>query len=233
MKREDKKKYYVPSTNSTKYEFLVAGVSAPITIIREEDFYYQVEHDGQKKALGNVVSTCQYLYRCQAQWFTKENRKKRMFYHYRSDVMQMLREGYTVVHIESGNRISYTEDYSRIVCSSTIVLENDVPPGNFCIDFTEPKLAKTYNEVKAEQLFARVVEEEKLEKERKKERESEARREAARKLFEKSRKTAENSKSVPQPEPVEDKSSNDLFFKIAGAAAMFLGGLGLGILIKN
>ncbi len=229
--RKDKKQYFVPSTNSTKYEFLVVGASEPITIIREEQWFYQLEQDGQKKPLGNLVSTCQYLYRCRAEWITKEARRKRMFYN-RETAVQMLRDGYTVVHVESGNRISYTEDYSRIVCSSSIVLENDVPPGNFCIDFTESKLAKTYNDLKVEKLFAKVVEEEKLEKE-KKERESEARREAARKLFKKNRKTAENSKSVPHPELVEDKSSNDLFFKIAGAAAIFLGGLGLGILIKN
>lgn len=242
---KDKKQYFVPSTNSTKYKFLVVGASEPITIIREEQWFYQLEQDNQKKPLGNLVSTCQYLYRCQAQWLTKDSRRKRMFYN-RETAVTMLREGYTVVHIESGNRISYTEDYSRIVCSSSIVLENDVPPGNFCIDFTESKLAKTYNEVKTERLFAKV-QEEKLEKE-KKERKSEAQREAAKKLFDKieerNRKEAaknqlkrdekeDSSASIPRWKPVENDSSNNPFFKFVGAAAIFLGGLGLGLLIKN
>ena len=233
MKKKQQQLYNVPSTNSTKYEFLVVGASDPITIIREEQWFYQLEQDNKKKPLGNLVSTCKYLYSCQAEWLTKEARRKRMFYN-RETAVQMLREGYTVVHIESANRISYTEDYLRLVCSSSVVLENDVPPGNYCIDFTESKLAKTYNEVKAEQLFAKVQEEEK----------SEARKGAARKLFDKieernRREAAKNqlkrdkkedsSATIPQQEPTENES----FLKIAGAAAIFLGGLGLGLLIKN
>ena len=65
--RKDKKQYFVPSTNSTKYEFLVVGASEPITIIREEQWFYQLEQDNQKKPLGNLVSTCQSLSRCQAE----------------------------------------------------------------------------------------------------------------------------------------------------------------------
>lgn len=228
--RKDKKQYFVPSTNSTKYEFLVVGASEPITIIREEQWFYQLEQDGQKKPLGNLVSTCQYLYRCRAEWITKEARRKRMFYN-RETAVQMLRDGYTVVHVESGNRISYTEDYSRIVCSSSIVLENDVPPGNFCIDFTESKLAKTYNELKVEKLFAKVVGEEKQKKI-----EERNRIEAARNLFKRNqRKWVEkddSSASIPQ-QSVENESSHNPYLKFVGAAAIFLGGLGLGLLIKN
>lgn len=239
MNKLNQHQFYVPASGAQKFEFYV-GTQNPLTVIREENWFYQVEQDGKKAPLGNLVSTCQYLYRCQAQWFTKENRKKRMFYHHRSDVMQFLREGYTVVHVESGNRLSYTEDYSRIVCSSSIVLENDVPPGNYCIDFTESKLAKTYNEVKAQQLFAKV-QEEKLEKEK-----SEARRETARILFERiekqkkieERNRREAAKNQFKRTKKEDSTKlepaeNESFLKFVGAAAIFLGGLGLGLLIKH
>lgn len=238
MKKVNKHQFYVPASGAQKFEFYV-GTQNPLTVIRKEQWFYQLEQDNQLKPLGGLISLLQYLHRCQAEWLTKEARRKRMFYN-RETAVQMLREGYTVAHLESGNRLSYTEDYSRIVCSSSIVLENDVPPGNYCIDFTESKLAKTYNEVKAEQLFAKVQEEEK----------SEARRETARKLFEriekqkkieernrreaaknqlKRDKKEDSSATIPQQEPTENES----VLKIAGAAALFLGGLGLGLLIKN
>lgn len=150
MEKRNKYQFYVPASGAQKFEFYV-GTQKPLTVIRKEQWFYQLEQDNQLKPLGGLISLLQYLHRCQAKFLDKHNKPRNLFYN-RTVAKQMMREGYSVVDVVGGIIYCYTEDYSKIVSSSGLVMDNDLPPATaFCIDFTESKLPKTFKEVQAEQ----------------------------------------------------------------------------------
>ena len=133
---------FVPEIGATKYEFIV-GKNTLLTIVREDECFYQLEQDNSKKPLGGLIPTLQYLHRNNVKFLGKKNKPKRMFYN-RTDMRHIMSMGYSIADIEAGIVYSYTSDYTKIVSSKGLVLDNDLPPGTtWCIDFTEPKLPKT------------------------------------------------------------------------------------------
>lgn len=240
MTKSSKHPFFVPASSAQKYEFYV-GIENPLTVIRKEQWFYQLEQDNQLKPLGGLISLLQYLHRCQAKFLDKHNKPRNLFYN-RTVAKQMMREGYSVIDVVGGIIYCYTEDYSKIVSSSGLVMDNDLPPATvFCIDFTESKLPKTFKEVQAEQEQLIADKEKAKSKEQK---------EAAKKAFTEYLKQQqlmsnkiidkacdEKSKGKVQPTPdakekTEAKKSGfgwkDLGW-FSAASAFIFGGLGLGI----
>ena len=221
---------------STKFHVYLGNPAenTPIEIRIDGNTFYRVEL-GKKVKIGGVYETVELLHRYDARLAVKKgNRfKAYQFFFSKKDALNLLKEGYSVISVETLSTLSFDDEYTHIISSDGKSFEEgSLPCGSYCMAINEPKLPKTHKEVMAEKLF----EEQrlKLEKERT---ESEARKGAARKLSDKieerNRKEAAKNQlkrgkneRTPQQEP--EGNGFNLPLKVAGFAAVFFLGFGLG-----
>lgn len=226
-------KTFKEKNDATLFKFKVG--ESQIVIKRVDNLFYLVQVGDKDKLIGDLMDTAEWLRKCGARWCIGHGKhsKSRKFILDRGNAVGALKDGWAVIALDMKTRLSYDEHYESVYNSKGEVVSN-IPAGEYAIDFSQSQFKKTYNEVKAEQLFAKVQEEEK----------SEARKGVARKLFDKieernRREAAKNQLKRDKKEdssatiPQQEQTENESFLKIAGAAAIFLGGLGLGLLIKN
>ena len=198
--------------------------SQPIEIRNDGNTYYRIEL-GKEYPVGGIYDLIKLLFKFDARLAAKKGNRFRayQFFFSRNDALSLLREGYSVISVETLSTLSFDEKYTHIISSDGKSFEKgSLPCGFYSIAFNEPKQANTYNKVEAEHQRA-------MEAEAKLREETERQaREAARKA---ARQKELESTNVTEPEPVENGEST--FLKLAGAAAIFLAGVGLGAFIKN
>lgn len=137
--------YYVPSPRATKLEYFI-GKRDPIIIIRDDNQFYLIEKE-MKRPLGGLISLFKFLKNINAKYLDNRNKPRKLFLN-REEARSMLDLGFTILDVESAVFYSYTGDYTKIVSSNNLVLDNDLPPAKtWCIDFTEARLTQTKKEV--------------------------------------------------------------------------------------
>lgn len=151
---------------STKFYVFLGNPAetSPIEIQLDGNTFYRIEL-GKKYRIGRFYEMVQFLYKYDAKLASKKGNRFRpyQFFFPKKEALNLLKEGYSVASVESAMTLSYTEDYTNIVSSDGKIFgEGSLPCGLYCIAINEPRLNRTYNEVKAQKEAERqcVMEEE-------------------------------------------------------------------------
>lgn len=225
--------FYIPSPKATVFEFEVnrkEDQRCIINVIRNEAFFYRLENGEERKVLiGDYKKLMEYLFKTGGCWLVRKKGKKkttpRVFFE-KSDASFLLREGYSLFHLQSSSIMSYDKDYTNIIVVDHEVRRiGSLPGGLYCVAWLEERNPKTMDQVEAE-------------RQRAMEAEAKLREEAERQAREAARKAARQkeleSTNVTEPEPVEnDDSLLDSLLKIAGGIGIFLTGIGLGVFLDK
>lgn len=152
---------YTKHMGSFKIKFFVGEPDkrTVIQIQREGCRFYRMELD-KLLPIGDIFETIQFLYRYNAELAVEKGNKlkPRAFFFNRETAMEALKEGFPVLLSGGNTVISYDNGYTHLTSSDGSVL-SDLPAGIYCLAFTQKRLSKTFNEVKAEKLFNKVSEE--------------------------------------------------------------------------
>ena len=227
--------FHIPSPKATVFEFEVNRKDDQrciINVIRNEAFFYRLENGEERKVLiGDYKKLMEYLFKTGGCWLVRKKGKKkttpRVFFE-KSDASFLLKEGYSLFHLQSSSIMSYDKDYTNIIVVDHEVRRiGSLPGGLYCVAWLEERNPMTMDQVEAER--QRAMEAEAKLREETERQAREAARKAARQQELERRNGEQNSK--PVPEPVGNGEST--FLKLAGAAAIFLAGVGLGAFIKN
>ena len=126
--------------------------SQPIEIQLDGNTYYRIEL-GKKFKIGNFYEMVQFLSKYDAKLAFKKGKrfKPYQFFFTRKEALNLLKEAYCVVSVESAVTLSYTDDFTNIVSSDGKMFgEGSLPCGQYCIALNEQRLSSTYNEVMAQ-----------------------------------------------------------------------------------
>lgn len=220
--------------------------SQPIEIQLDGNTYYRIEL-GKKFKIGNFYEMVQFLSKYDAKLAFKKGKrfKPYQFFFTRKEALNLLKEAYCVVSVESAVTLSYTDDFTNIVSSDGKMFgEGSLPCGQYCIALNEQRLSSTYNEVMAQKEAerTRAMEDEAEKAKRQREIEQKERRrvkeeaiKAAKQEQVERNNEKKNSTEILKPEiPVEnDDSLLDSLLKIAGGIGIFLTGIGLGMFLDK
>lgn len=195
---------------STKFHVFLGNPaeSQPIEIRKDGNMYYRIEL-GKKFKIGGFYGMVQLLHRYDARLAAvKGNRfKAYQFFFSKKDAINMLKEGYSVISLEMLSTLSFDESYNQIVSSNGKIYEiESIPPGSYAIALNEPRLPKTFKQVKAERLFAKALE---------------GQKENADKSIQ---ETEEKEQDAQLSESVSKDGNNNLWKFVLTGAACFLGG---------
>lgn len=249
MNRKNQKKFHIPSPKATVFEFEVNRKDDQrciINVIRDEAFFYRLENGDERRVLiGDYKKLMEYLVKTGGCWLVRKKSKKkttaRVFFE-KSDASFLLREGYSVFHLQSSSFMSYDNDYSNIIVSNNEIRSiGEIPGGDYCVAWLEGQKPMTMKEVEAAR--QRAMEDEEAEEERSirlKRENTELRSENnSLKTENKALKKEERTKSeeLSKLQAAQQKGTNEpegLFsWKDLGwfgaASAFIFGGLGLGI----
>lgn len=237
MGKKENRQFYVPSTSSTIFEFQVNSKpdkKVNILVEKTDESFSIIETGTEKKILiGSFVDLMKYLNKASGRWLVRKKTKtipKRLFFN-REFCEFLLGLGYTMIHVQTGLAWVWNNDYRELIVSDgSIRTEDQIPPsGTFAIDFCQERKKLTKKQVEAERQRAMEAEAKLREETERQAREAERQaREAARKA---ARQKELESTNVTESKHVENGEST--FLKLAGAAAIFLAGVGLGAFIKN
>ena len=241
--------FHIPSPKATVFEFEVNRKDDQrciINVIRDEAFFYRLENGEERRVLiGDYKKLMEHLFKTGGCWLVRKKGKKRttprVFFE-KSDASFLLREGYSVFHLQSSSIMSYDNDYSNIIVSNNEIKSiGEIPGGDYCVAWLEGQKPMTMKEVEAAR--QRAMEDEEAEGERSiklKKENSELRSENnSLKTENKALKKEERTKSeeLSRLKAAQQNETNEpegLFsWKDLGwfgaASAFIFGGLGLGI----
>lgn len=233
MNRKKQKNFHIPSPKATVFEFEVNRKDDQrciINVIRNEAFFYRLENGEERRVLiGDYKKLMEYLFKTGGCWLVRKKGKKkttpRVFLE-KSDASFLLREGYSLFHLQSSSIMSYDNDYSNIIVSNNEIRSiGEIPGGDYCVAWLEGQKPMTMKEVEAAR--QRAMEEKKAEKKGKKT-EIEARKiqEALdKRIAELKARRAERKTVEAKSEPKAKSSWVWISYAVVAGASAIAGGL--------
>ena len=232
---------------ATKFQVYLGNPaeSQPIEIQIDGNTFYRIEL-GKRLKIGDFKEAIRLLYKCDAKLaYMKGNRfRPYQLFFSRNEALKLMREGYPALSMETMSILVFDDQYTRVISSDGIFYEEgSLPCGRYCLALNEQRLSRTYDEVQAIKDKEMKAEQKKLAEEAKEKRqmETEIERNVRRRIIEEERqaKTAAReqeiacNQAVSEPEPEKNNSTNELYYKIAGAFGILLTGIGLGMFMDK
>ena len=147
----------IPEAEATRFECRTKKSNGSYTDIVFENAgvkYYHVSPTGETAEIGDLYAYLRYLRQCNAMWLARKSngakpKTKRIFLT-RDEAKRLLRYGRSMVSLDMNTTITPMEDYTGCICSNgeTTKIE-DIPSGEYCVDWRVEPLKETFAEYKA------------------------------------------------------------------------------------
>ena len=234
----------IPEAASTRFECRTKKSNGSYTDIVVEKVgvkYYHVSPTGETAEIGDLYAYLRYLRQCNAMWLTRKSKgakpKTKRILMTREEAQKLLRNGYPMVSLDMNATLTPMVEYTGCICSNgkTIKIE-DIPAGDYAVNWTEEPLKETFEEFQA-----RKKEEDRMAAAMKRKREEvAAMREAKAKLAEANAtnsvqpeieqpRVEPTSTEVPRVEPTVEQPKKKGFWSYCKDIALFFGGVAVGV----
>ena len=149
----------IPEAASTRFECRTKKSNGSYTDIVVEKVgvkYYHVSPTGETAEIGDLYAYLRYLRQCNATWLIKKSQgakpRTRRIFLTRDEAQKLLCNGYPMVSLDMNATLTPMVDYTGCICSNgkTIKFE-DIPAGDYAVNWTEEALKETFEEFQARQ----------------------------------------------------------------------------------
>lgn len=140
---------------STKFHVYLGNPakSQPIEIQQDGNTYYRIELN-EKFRVGSIYDLVKLLQKFDAQLAVKKGNRFKPYQLLvdKNVALMLLKDGFSIISVENLSTLSFDEEYRHIVASNNKTYDiGSIPSGLYCIAFNEPRLSRTFAQVKVEQ----------------------------------------------------------------------------------
>ena len=147
----------IPSAKATRFKCRTTnsnGMFVDIVVEQVGIKFFHVYPTGETREIGDYYEYLKEMRQRNAMWLTRKGQnaklKTKRIFLTRDEAKRLLRNGRSMVSLDMNTTITPMEDYTGCICSNgeTTKIE-DIPSGEYCVDWRVEPLKETFAEYKA------------------------------------------------------------------------------------